>query len=218
MNEPEDKPGSPFKALAFGFCFAVILWLPIMELLVGCKSTSPHTRIVEAALVATDDANIPQGPLTQNGRARIWWPPPPAIATCRPRSGVNPWIHLQDQRPRVGGTIHCHIWSSFVGPPQPTVFLVVLSTRLLPDNGLDLTTYGAPGCRLLVPLDATFVVVPGGQTGPFRSLYDGRIDFEMPILPSHAGRRLYLQAGVLMPGENAAGLLTTPAVEWWIPG
>lgn len=93
------------------------------------------------------------------------------------------------------------------GLPQTTaVALFVLSAQHV-DPGVDLASIGAPGCRAYVDLTAGIgnVAQPIGPA----ALHS----YTLPNDPSLVGASVYVQAAGIVPGANAAGLLTSDALD-----
>lgn len=92
---------------------------------------------------------------------------------------------------------------------------MVLSTTTLPEP-IDLTGTGMPGCWLELPLDNVVLMMPGtakvGHCTRINGIVD-RVEFEWTPGADHVGQRVFCQGVVAAPGENAAGLLVTDAVE-----
>jgi hypothetical protein len=204
-SEESDYIGSynPMKGILFGLLFSAACWAIIIYLLVSCQTTTPSQDVALTALVTP-------GPAQQPRAVNVY----PSTA-CRPKHGANPIVYVPDQHPAVGGSLHAAFFTAYCQPRKSYTWVFNMSDRLL-TTPVELTSAGAPGCQLQVPIGNTFFVVPGQTVGAFRSI-GGSVDMNMLVTQPMSGHRFYIQGGILAQGENQAGLLVTSAVEFWIP-
>lgn len=113
---------------------------------------------------------------------------------------------------RVGGTARL----GALGRPR-TTSLLLLGTRRIGQGGLDLTPFGAPGCRILV--DADLVLDTFVHPWPRSPHGFAAATFFVPNQPAFAGARLLAQWANLeatLPRSqwtNQAGLTTSEALD-----
>lgn len=73
------------------------------------------------------------------------------------------------------------------------------------DPGIDLTSFGMPGCQQYVSLDASLAFVPAAGSGSFA--------FSVPNDPGLSGASVFLQSLVLAAGLNPLGAITSNGVD-----
>jgi hypothetical protein len=106
-------------------------------------------------------------------------------------------------RPLLGATQQCTLTN--VPNPASTIGLVLLGTTSI-TAGQDLAGIGAPGCFLYNPGTVIQTLFPLGASTTW--------SFPIPNTPSLSGTRVYAQgAGLVPPGANAFGLLTSNGVD-----
>jgi hypothetical protein len=205
-SEEPDSIGSdnPMRGIWFGLLFSAACWAIIIYLLVGCQTATPSPAV---ALKAT----VTPAPASLQPRAVNVYP----STACKPKHGANPIVYVPDQHPAVGGSLKATFFTAYCPPRRSYTWVFNMSDRLLA-TPVELTSAGAPGCQLQVPIGNTFFVVPGQTVGAFRSV-GGSVDMNMLVTQPMSGHRFYIQGGILAPGENQVGLLVTSAVEFWIP-
>jgi len=125
----------------------------------------------------------------------------PVGAGC---SGLS-WNALND--PVVGTTL-VHTLTGITNPSQ-SIGLVLMGTTAIP-GGLDLTSIGAPGCR--VYQQSSYIV-------PVFPIQNPILVYTMPIPnnPQLSGTTFWMQGALLVPpGTNALGGITANATELFI--
>jgi len=189
-----------------------------------------------ALLLAACAADPPRPPLAETGRpietlgapsllsladALDLAPPQPRVLrllhgpdSCRPKNGVNPYVHLPPGRPRAGEPLAIDFVTRCgnLPPPPSAECWLIWSTRPI-DRPIDFSPYGMSGCWLLVQPD-NVLLVPPPRPGAMVCREGGVVRFRWasPVL----GTRLWMQLLVSAPGENVAGFLSSPAVEVWV--
>ena len=162
---------------------------PLLLLFLAACAAAPST--IERVAQATVDAPLPEPAI-----AREVYAP----TACQARGGVNPMVFLpRAKRPIVGREFSVVFASRGVAPRPNDLCVLVQSLR--PAVPIDFSPYGFPGCWLLVNLDTTLVLPTEGGLATWRWT---------PTIP---GVHLWLQLLVFAPGENAGGIIASPAVE-----
>jgi hypothetical protein len=169
-----------------------------------------NTRLVNQLEMAT----IAPAAALQS-RARLIWPD----TVCQARGG-RPIFVLPPQNPRVGHEVAFSLLATWLEPRDDVTLFVTTGPRLLTPV-FDLDGAGAPGCKLMVAWTAISALPAGAPSGTvvdgvWFKVGPGRWDFRWTPAAKAANQRLYVQAGLLAPKQNRAGLLTTAAIELWI--
>jgi len=71
--------------------------------------------------------------------------------------------------------------------------------------GVDLTSFGMPGCYQYLSLDVPQLVLPSGVLA--------QTSFAVPAAPALAGLRIMTQGAAFVPGHNALGVVTSNGLE-----
>jgi len=168
------------------------------------------TRLVNHVALATISPSVPL-----QSRARLIWPE----TVCQGRGG-RPIFVLPPQNPQVGREVSFSLLATWLEPREDVTLFVTLGPQLLmPVFNLD--GAGAPGCKLMVAWTSVSMLAAGTPAGTivdgtWVKVGPGRWDFHWTPPAKAANQRLYIQAGLLSPKQNRAGLLTTATIELWI--
>jgi hypothetical protein len=183
-----------------------VTWLAVPDFGLGAGAST-----FQLALFAGGDVEYRYLAMSQSGGGSLpvltgWSPGGFALDPGSSDLGAGPTATApQDQRalgvrlsarPLLG-----HAFDVFTGglPPTSLFGAAVLSFTQC-DPGLDLGSYGMPGCRQYVGLDAVRSFVPGGNDAV-------AVTYSAPGEPSLAGLLFYAQSVAYVPGVNAIGLL-----------
>ncbi len=133
---------------------------------------------------------------------------------CRPRSGVNPLVVLPKGEPVVGAPVKI-LWTTRACAPYPADMAWLVVSHAAPRQQVDFSGFGMPGCWLAVNPDE-IVAIPGNVTTlgmVRREAGRGEILLDWTPPSAMAGRSVWMQLLVAAPGENAAGFLSSTAIE-----
>lgn len=140
----------------------------------------------------------------------------PGPTSCYPANGINPFMVSYQPGPAVGQeyTIVCWTRALPIADDTSMVWMIVGHEPFTP---VDFTSFGMPGCWLLVKPD-DFIHMPVGATGVVTrpASTPGRMTLRWTPTIDTYGQKLWLQLLVEAPGENDAGLLASWAYELFI--
>lgn len=132
---------------------------------------------------------------------------------CDPIGGVNPYVHLPLATPTAGELVSILFVTRHGGvppPPSEACWMVWSFTPLA--TPVDFSSFGMPGCQLLVRPDNIDSVPVGSASGVLRR-DGGMVWFEWLPPTWSTGTHLFLQLLVAAPGETSSGFLSSHAVE-----